>query len=158
MIRVGNVILLTSSVPILYSWSGVNIVGATKKKATLAFMSMGYALGHTCGPFMFMPSSSPQSSSTIIRALLSLHVLFIILVLVLRNHFSKMNRQYCGSVKVEQIIGSYNPRLYVTIDFDQQEKVYETEFDGNDKPSYKFSSQIWDDSTDPRNKEFRFLL
>lgn len=155
MIRVAHVILLTSSVPIIYSWSGANTTGTTKKKATLAFMSMGYALGHVCGPFM--PSSDPQSSSTMIWAMLSLHVLFIILVLVLTAHFSKMNRRYCGSVEVEQIIGSYDPRLCMAIDFDQQEKVHETEFDENDKP-YKFSSQIWEDSTDLRNKEFHFLL
>lgn len=149
--------LLTRLVPIIYSWSGVNTVGVTKKKATLAFISMGYALGHVCGPFMFMPGSNPQSSSTMIWAMLSLHVLFIILVLVLTDHSSKMNRRYCGSVKAEQTIGSYDPRLCMTVDFDQQEKLHETEFDENDKP-YMFRSQIWDDSTDLRNKEFRFFL
>lgn len=157
MIRVEYVILLTSSVPIIYSWSGVNTAGATKKKATLAFMSMGYALGHVCGPFMFMPSSNTQPSSTMIWAMLSLHVLFITLVLVLTDQFSKMNRRCCGSVKGERMTGSYNPRLCIAIDFDQQEKAHETEFDMDDKP-YMFSSHIWDDSTDSRNKEFHFIL
>ncbi|ETS73698.1 hypothetical protein PFICI_14644 [Pestalotiopsis fici W106-1] len=111
-----------ASVPIVYSWSGVNTAGATQKKATLAFMSMGYALGHVCGPFMLMPSSNPQSSSAMIWAMLSLHVLFIILVFILMNHFNKMNRRHGGSVKAEQIIGNYDPRLYMTIDFDLQQQ------------------------------------
>lgn len=46
--------------PLIYSWSGQNTGGDTKRKVTTAMLFIGASVGNIIGPLLFKPSEKPR--------------------------------------------------------------------------------------------------
>jgi hypothetical protein len=53
-------VLLTSSAPLIYSWSSQNTAGETKKKTTTAIMFIGQSAGNIVGPHLYTTGEAPK--------------------------------------------------------------------------------------------------
>lgn len=61
--------------PLIYSWSGQNTGGDTKRKVTTAMLFIGASVGNIIGPLLFKPSEKPRYT----RGLTVNLVLFVVL-------------------------------------------------------------------------------
>ena len=48
--------------PLIYSWSGQNTAGDTKRKVTTGMLFIGQSAGNIVGPFLFRPNEKPYYS------------------------------------------------------------------------------------------------
>lgn len=65
--------------PLIYSWSGQNTAGDTKRKVTTAMLFVGQSAGNIVGPFLFRPNEKPYYSRGL-TANLALFVALAVLV------------------------------------------------------------------------------
>ncbi|POR39778.1 Putative transporter [Tolypocladium paradoxum] len=65
--------------PLIYSWSGQNTGGDTKRKVTTAMLFIGSSAGNIVGPLLFRPSEKPRYDRGL-KANLSLFVILAVLV------------------------------------------------------------------------------
>ncbi|KAK2608871.1 hypothetical protein QQS21_002584 [Conoideocrella luteorostrata] len=64
--------------PLIYSWSGQNTAGDTKRKVTTAMLFVGASAGNVVGPLLFKPEEKPRYD----RGLRTNLALFIVLALL----------------------------------------------------------------------------
>ncbi|KAM0325934.1 hypothetical protein ACHAQA_007239 [Verticillium albo-atrum] len=64
--------------PLIYSWSGQNTGGDTKRKVTTGMIFIGSSAGNIIGPLLFRPDEAPRYT----RGLLANLILFIILAIM----------------------------------------------------------------------------
>lgn len=67
--------------PLIYSWSGQNTGGDTKRKVTTAMLFIGASVGNIIGPLLFKPSEKPRYTRGL-RVNLSLFVVLAALILL----------------------------------------------------------------------------
>ncbi|KAL2106410.1 hypothetical protein VUR80DRAFT_6766 [Thermomyces stellatus] len=65
--------------PLIYSWSGQNTAGDTKRKVTTGTLFVGASAGNIVGPFLFTPEERPYYTRGL-RANLALFVALAVLV------------------------------------------------------------------------------
>lgn len=66
--------------PLIYSWSGQNTAGDTKRKVTTAVIFIGASAGNIIGPLLFRPSEKPRYDRGL-RVNLILFVVLAVLIL-----------------------------------------------------------------------------
>lgn len=64
--------------PLVYSWSGQNTAGDTKRKVTTAVIFVGASAGNIVGPLLFRPAEAPRYT----RGLTANLVLFVLLAIL----------------------------------------------------------------------------
>jgi hypothetical protein len=79
--------------PLIYSWSGQNTGGDTKRKVTTSILFVGASAGNIIGPHLFKPSERPHYSRGL-RANLALFVAIIVLVLLAMFWIKLLNRKH----------------------------------------------------------------
>ncbi|KAJ2969406.1 hypothetical protein NQ176_g8679 [Zarea fungicola] len=67
--------------PLIYSWSGQNTGGDTKRKVTTATLFIGASVGNIIGPLLFKPSEKPRYARGL-RVNLALFVVLAVLVIL----------------------------------------------------------------------------
>ncbi|KAK9439789.1 allantoate permease [Metarhizium brunneum] len=67
--------------PLIYSWSGQNTAGDTKRKVTTAMLFIGASAGNVIGPQLFKPSEKPRYDRGL-RTNLALFVVLAILIVL----------------------------------------------------------------------------
>ncbi|KAK5145357.1 hypothetical protein LTR32_002867 [Rachicladosporium monterosium] len=65
--------------PLIYSWSGQNTAGDTKRKVTTGMMFIGASVGNIIGPNLYKPSEAPHYTRGL-RSNLALFCVIIVLV------------------------------------------------------------------------------
>ncbi|EGX93553.1 allantoate permease [Cordyceps militaris CM01] len=65
--------------PLIYSWSGQNTAGDTKRKVTTAMLFIGASVGNIIGPLLFKPSEKPRYSRGL-RVNLALFIVLAVLI------------------------------------------------------------------------------
>ena len=65
--------------PLIYSWSGQNTAGDTKRKVTTGMLFVGASAGNIIGPNLYKPSEAPHYTRGL-RSNLALFVVIIVLV------------------------------------------------------------------------------
>lgn len=65
--------------PLVYSWSGQNTGGDTKRKVTTGMLFIGASAGNIVGPFLFRPSEKPRYDRGI-KANLGLFIALFVLI------------------------------------------------------------------------------
>lgn len=81
--------------PLVYSWSGQNTGGDTKRKVTTAMLFIGASVGNIIGPLLFKPSEKPRYtrglrvSLALFIVLAALIVLGILLIRILNIRQAK---------------------------------------------------------------------
>ncbi|KAK5994121.1 putative transporter [Cladobotryum mycophilum] len=67
--------------PLIYSWSGQNTAGDTKRKVTTAMLFVGASVGNIIGPQLFRPSEKPRYDCGLRSNLVLFVVLAVLIVL-----------------------------------------------------------------------------
>jgi Na+/proline symporter len=81
--------------PLIYSWSGQNTGGDTKRKVTTGLLFIGASAGNIIGPHLFRPSEAPRYSRGL-RSNLALFVVILILVVLGAFYITYLNRKHAN--------------------------------------------------------------
>lgn len=136
--------------PLIYSWSGQNTAGDTKRKVTTGMLFVGQSAGNIVGPFLFRPNEKPYYSRGL-KANLALFVALAVLIalgmLLIRilNHKQASKRKAMGKAEHIQDM-SMADRKTVGM---QEELLDQGEAAGGDKS--------FEDVTDLKNEDFIYV-
>jgi hypothetical protein len=81
--------------PLIYSWSGQNTAGDTKRKVTTGVLFVGASAGNIIGPHLFTPSEAPKYSKGL-HANLALFVAIIVIVSAGAVYIRILNRKHAA--------------------------------------------------------------
>jgi hypothetical protein len=84
--------------PLIYSWSGQNTGGDTKRKVTTALIFMGASAGNVVGPLLFRPDEKPRYTRGL-TANLALFIILIVLIAVGMLLIKILNRRHAAMRK-----------------------------------------------------------
>ncbi|PSN74516.1 MFS general substrate transporter [Corynespora cassiicola Philippines] len=84
--------------PLIYSWSGQNTGGDTKRKVTTGILFIGASAGNIVGPHLFKPAERPKYSRGL-RANLALFIGIVVLVLLGMAWVRILNRKHAATRK-----------------------------------------------------------
>ncbi|KAI5369827.1 Putative major facilitator superfamily, MFS transporter superfamily [Septoria linicola] len=138
--------------PLIYSWSGQNTGGDTKRKATTAVLFIGASAGNIIGPNLYTTEQAPGYRSGLISNLI-LFILIIVLVglgvlwIAFLNRKHAVARERMGkaaevvdlSMASGQVLASTNGAL-------------------NDTDETGVGQKAFDDMTDLANEDFIYLM
>ena len=82
--------------PLIYSWSGQNTGGDTKRKVTTSILFVGASAGNIIGPHLFKPSEKPHYSRGL-RSNLALFVAIVALVILGVLWIRVLNRKHAAT-------------------------------------------------------------
>ena len=82
--------------PMIYSWSGQNTGGDTKRKVTTGVLFIGASAGNIIGPHLYTPEEAPRYYRGI-RSNLALFVVIIILVGVGALYITYLNKKHAAA-------------------------------------------------------------
>ncbi|KAF2437731.1 MFS general substrate transporter [Karstenula rhodostoma CBS 690.94] len=81
--------------PLIYSWSGQNTGGDTKRKVTTSILFVGASAGNIIGPHLFKPSEKPYYRRGL-KANLALFVAIIVFVVLAMVWITILNRKHAA--------------------------------------------------------------
>ncbi|KAL1598614.1 hypothetical protein SLS60_007754 [Paraconiothyrium brasiliense] len=135
--------------PLIYSWSGQNTGGDTKRKVTTSILFVGASAGNIIGPHLFKPSEKPYYRRGL-RANLGLFVAIIVFVVLAMLWITILNRKHAAererlgkSAKVVDLSMETSAQL------GGEEAVSASQGGVGDK--------AFDDITDIKNEDFIYL-
>ncbi|KAI4692535.1 hypothetical protein J4E81_006950 [Alternaria sp. BMP 2799] len=82
--------------PLIYSWSGQNTGGDTKRKVTTSILFVGASAGNIIGPQLFKPSEKPHYYRGL-RANLALFIAIVVLILLAMSWIKLLNRKHAAT-------------------------------------------------------------
>ncbi|KAK5133135.1 hypothetical protein LTR08_008159 [Meristemomyces frigidus] len=82
--------------PLIYSWSGQNTGGDTKRKATTAVLFIGASAGNIIGPHLYRPSEAPHYTRGL-RSNLALFVVIVVLVGMGAVYMTFLNKRHAAA-------------------------------------------------------------
>ncbi|KAH6877647.1 major facilitator superfamily domain-containing protein [Alternaria rosae] len=82
--------------PLIYSWSGQNTGGDTKRKVTTSILFVGASAGNIIGPQLFKPSEKPHYYRGL-RANLALFIAIVVLILLAMFWIKLLNRKHAAT-------------------------------------------------------------
>ncbi|KAJ9627177.1 hypothetical protein H2203_003639 [Taxawa tesnikishii (nom. ined.)] len=138
--------------PLIYSWSGQNTGGDTKRKVTTGFLFVGASAGNIIGPHLYQPSQAPHYRPGLISNLI-LFIVIIALVLcgcawvkVLNVKHAAMRERLGKSAKIVDLSMEAKGELKA-----RNEAVNEIEGEA------AVGEKAFDDVTDLKNEDFIYL-
>ena len=134
----------------IYSWSGQNTGGDTKRKATTGFLFVGASAGNIIGPHLFTPTEAPRYSRGL-RANLALFVAIIILTLFGIVWVRVLNRKHA----VTRVALGKSADL-VDLSMETNHNLKEAG-DVVNADNGGVGDKAFDDETDLRNEDFIYL-
>ncbi|ORY10192.1 major facilitator superfamily domain-containing protein [Clohesyomyces aquaticus] len=136
--------------PLIYSWSGQNTGGDTKRKVTTGILFIGASAGNIIGPHLFTPAEAPRYSRGL-RANLALFVAIVVLVTLAMAWIKVLNRRHAATrVQIGKAAKVVDLSMETTEQMqDAMETVNTVEGGVGDK--------AFDDQTDLKNEDFIYL-
>ncbi|KAH7379429.1 major facilitator superfamily domain-containing protein [Phaeosphaeria sp. MPI-PUGE-AT-0046c] len=135
--------------PLIYSWSGQNTGGDTKRKVTTGILFIGASAGNILGPHLFKPAEKPYYSRGL-RANLALFIGIIVLVLVAMFYVKLLNRKHAAS---REAMGKSANIVDLSMQTGQQVDAEGAE----DVDATGVGDKAFDDITDIRNEDFIYV-
>lgn len=137
--------------PLIYSWSGQNTGGDTKRKVTTSILFVGASAGNIIGPHLFKPSEKPRYSRGL-RANLALFIAIVVLVVLGMLWVKVLNRKHAAAR--ERLGKSAN-----VVDLSMQTAKHEVDADeAANVEASGVGDKAFDDVTDLKNEDFIYLL
>lgn len=133
--------------PLIYSWSGQNTGGDTKRKVTTSILFVGASTGNIIGPLLFKPAEKPRYSRGL-RSNLALFCAIVVLVLLAMAYIKILNRKHAAR-RVQM------GKSAVVVDL-SMEKTAENEEAGETNAGV--GDKAFDDITDLKNEDFIYLF
>lgn len=136
--------------PLLYSWSGQNTGGDTKRKVTTGFLFVGASAGNIIGPHLFTPAEAPRYSRGL-RANLALFIAIIILTLLATVWVGVLNRKHAiMRVALGKCADLVDLSMETSHNLKEAGEVVNADNGG-------VGDKAFDDKTDLRNEDFIYL-
>ena len=135
--------------PLIYSWSGQNTGGDTKRKVTTSILFVGASAGNIIGPHLFKPSEKPLYSRGL-RINLGLFVAIIVMVVLAMAWIKILNRKHAA---LRESMGKSAVVVDLSMETDKQEDEEHTE-DAHDS---RIGDKAFDDMTDLKNEDFIYV-
>ncbi|KAI0619247.1 MFS-1 domain containing protein [Pyrenophora tritici-repentis] len=134
--------------PLIYSWSGQNTGGDTKRKVTTSILFVGASSGNIIGPQLFKPSEKPYYRKGL-RANLALFVALIVLILLAMVWIKLMNRKHAAT---RESMG----KSAVVIDTSMGAS-REGDAEEHENQTSGIGDKAFDDVTDIKNEDFIYV-
>jgi hypothetical protein len=135
--------------PLIYSWSGQNTGGDTKRKVTTSILFVGASAGNIIGPQLFKPSEKPHYYRGL-RANLALFVAIMVLIVLSMVWIKMLNKKHAA---MRESVG----KSAVVIDSSMgTAKEGDTEEVENVQAS-SVGDKAFDDVTDLKNEDFVYI-
>lgn len=136
--------------PLIYSWSGQNTGGDTKRKVTTSILFVGASAGNIIGPHLFKPSEKPYYRRGL-RANLALFIAIAVIVCLAAAWINILNRKHAAK-RVE--LGKSAKVVDTSMASDKDMRDGEETADGNDGG---VGDKAFDDITDLENEDFIYV-
>ncbi|EUC40089.1 hypothetical protein COCMIDRAFT_109662 [Bipolaris oryzae ATCC 44560] len=134
--------------PLIYSWSGQNTGGDTKRKVTTSILFIGASAGNIIGPQIFKPSEKPYYKRGL-RVCLALFILIIVLILVAMLWIKLLNRKHAAT---RESMG----KSAVVVDTSMGNAVEGSTEEAENEAS-GVGDKAFDDVTDLKNEDFIYI-
>ncbi|KAH3903711.1 hypothetical protein HBI56_233820 [Parastagonospora nodorum] len=135
--------------PLIYSWSGQNTGGDTKRKVTTSLLFVGASAGNIVGPHLFKPSEKPYYRRGL-QVNLALFVLIIVLVVVAMAWIKLLNRKHAAT---RESLGKAVNIVDLSMENSRQVDAEEAENVG----ASGVGDKAFDDVTDIKNEDFIYV-
>ncbi|KAH7117547.1 major facilitator superfamily domain-containing protein [Dendryphion nanum] len=135
--------------PLIYSWSGQNTGGDTKRKVTTSILFVGASAGNIIGPHLFKPSEKPYYRRGL-RSNLALFVAIIVLVILGVLWIGVMNRKHAS---VRESMGKSANIVDLSMETGAQSDPEEAE----NAQATGVGDKAFDDVTDMKNEDFIYV-
>ncbi|KAF2733369.1 allantoate permease-like protein [Polyplosphaeria fusca] len=136
--------------PLIYSWSGQNTGGDTKRKVTTSILFVGASAGNIIGPHLFKPAEAPKYSRGL-RANLALFVAIAVLVMMAVAWINVMNRKHAERrVQLGKAAVVVDRSMETTQQMQQADETANGEEGG-------VGEKAFDDETDLKNEDFIYV-
>ncbi|KAK4508681.1 hypothetical protein PRZ48_002420 [Zasmidium cellare] len=137
--------------PMIYSWSGQNTAGDTKRKVTTGVLFIGASAGNIIGPNLYTTTQAPRYTSGLISNLI-LFILIIILVAIGAAWIRFLNARHAAA---RERVG----KSAKVIDLSMESKSTLQKHDDiiNDTRGTGVGDKAFDDVTDLKNEDFIYV-
>lgn len=132
--------------PLIYSWSGQNTGGDTKRKVTTSILFVGASVGNIVGPLLFKPAEKPYYRRGL-RANLGLFIAIIVFVCAAVGWITLLNRKHAAE---RERLGK--SAVIVDLSMETQETTGEEGVENNG-----VGDKAFDDVTDLKNEDFIYI-
>lgn len=136
--------------PLIYSWSGQNTGGDTKRKVTTSILFVGASAGNIIGPHLFKPSEKPYYRRGL-RANLALFIAIVALVVLSMVWIKILNRKHAA--ERERLGKSAN---VVDLSMETSKQMEDAGETANETAG-GVGDRAFDDLTDMKNEDFIYL-
>ncbi|KAK4921041.1 hypothetical protein LTR49_011411 [Elasticomyces elasticus] len=138
--------------PLIYSWSGQNTAGDTKRKVTTGMLFIGASAGNIIGPNLYKPSEAPHYTRGL-RSNLALFCVIIILVGLGVAWIRVLNRRHAA----ERVRMGKSAQV-VDLSMESNKTLAKHDNAVNDgKTAGTVGDKAFDDVTDLRNEDFIYV-
>jgi hypothetical protein len=136
----------------IYSWSGQNTGGDTKRKVTTGVLFIGASAGNIIGPHLYTPEEAPRYYRGI-RSNLALFVVIIFLVGVGALYITYLNRRHASA---RERMGK--SAHIVDLSMAKSSKLAAEDAINDGKAAGGVGEKAFDDVTDLKNEDFIYVL
>lgn len=137
--------------PLIYSWSGQNTAGDTKRKVTTAMLFIGASVGNIIGPQLFKPSEKPRYDRGL-RSNLALFVVLAVLIVIGVLWIKVLNRRQAA--RRRELGKSEVIRDLSMMDRKKDGSEYEEGLNMGDE---NVGDKAFEDVTDLQNEDFIYV-
>ncbi|KAK4901190.1 hypothetical protein LTR27_001747 [Elasticomyces elasticus] len=138
--------------PLIYSWSGQNTAGDTKRKVTTGMLFIGASAGNIIGPNLYKPSEAPHYTRGL-RSNLALFCVIIILVGLGVAWIRVLNRRHAA----ERVRMGKSAQI-IDLSMESNKTLAKHDDAVNDgKTAGTVGDKAFDDVTDLRNEDFIYV-
>ncbi|KAF2194413.1 MFS general substrate transporter [Zopfia rhizophila CBS 207.26] len=136
--------------PLIYSWSGQNTGGDTKRKVTTGLLFVGASAGNIIGPHLFTPGEAPHYSRGL-RSNLALFVAIVVLVLMAAAWIRVLDQKHATRrAELGKAVNVVDLSMETSRQMEKAEETANAETGG-------VGEKAFDDETDLKNEDFIYL-
>ncbi|KAJ4363681.1 hypothetical protein N0V83_009978 [Neocucurbitaria cava] len=135
--------------PLIYSWSGQNTGGDTKRKVTTSILFVGASAGNIIGPHLFKPSEKPHYYKGL-RANLALFIAIVLLVVLAVCWIKILNRKHAAT---RESMG----KSAIVVDTSMGSSKHTDAEEIEDALASGVGDKAFDDVTDMKNEDFIYV-
>ncbi|KAF4119231.1 MFS family permease [Geosmithia morbida] len=142
--------------PLVYSWSGQNTAGDTKRKATTGILFVGQSAGNIIGPFLFRPNEAPKytrgltANLALFVVLAGLVILGMLLIRILNAKQAAKRKAMGKSEHIQDLSMADQKQLDAAVLNDDVEG-------GADDAAHPVDNKALEDITDRQNEDFVYV-
>lgn len=138
--------------PLIYSWSGQNTGGDTKRKVTTGILFIGASVGNVVGPLLYTTAEAPRYT-TGLTSNLALFIALIALVCISAAWVTFLNQKHATA---RELVGK--AAKVIDLSMESHRALARNDEAVNDVEGAGVGARAFDDMTDLQNEDFIYVL